>query len=173
MSLHIREATVWDAPDIEAVHYAAREAAYGDQVPREAFRALTAEERLARWREWLANPEITALVGEESGEIVGFATVRRGTDADLDPGVVAEMPTLYVHPEAWGRGYGLALCTATEIRAAQAGYSELVLWVLEINRRARSFYQRNGFVPDGARKKDDGPVPTSLIALRYRKTLPR
>ena len=173
MSLRIRDATMWDAADIEAVHYASREAAFGDQVPREAFRALGPEDRLVRWREWLSNPEITALVGEEVGEIVGFSTVRRATDVDLDTGLVAEMPTLYVHPAAWGRGYGLALCTATEVRAAEAGYAELVLWVLEINEQARRFYERNDFRADGARKTDDGPVPTSLIAVRYRKRLRR
>jgi len=171
MTVHIRDATIWDAADIEAVHYASREAAFGDQVPRAAFRALGPEERLARWREWLANPEISAIVGEEGGEIVGFATVRRATDADLNGGIIAEMPTLYVHPAAWGKGYGLALCAATEIRAAQAGYVELILWVLEINQRARRFYERNGFWHDGARKRDDGPVPTTLVALRYRKPL--
>ena len=54
-------------------------------------------------------------------------------------------------------------------RSAAAGYSSIALWVLRDNRRARRFYERAGFAPDGATN-----VLTrlsSVIELRYRRSL--
>ena len=54
-------------------------------------------------------------------------------------------------------------------RSAAAGYLSIALWVLRDNRRARRFYERAGFVPDGATN-----VLTrlsSVIELRYRRSL--
>jgi hypothetical protein len=47
--------------------------------------------------------------------------------------------------------------------------STATLWALEADARARAFYERVGWKPDGARKSDPG---TNLIAdLRYRLAL--
>jgi RimJ/RimL family protein N-acetyltransferase len=46
----------------------------------------------------------------------------------------------------------------------------VVLWVLEANERARSFYEKCGWIADGAEKRDAhrcGAQPQ----LRYRRTL--
>jgi GNAT superfamily N-acetyltransferase len=54
-------------------------------------------------------------------------------------------------------------------RSARAGYASIALWVLRDNRRARRFYERAGFTPDGATN-----VLTrlgSVIELRYRRSL--
>jgi GNAT superfamily N-acetyltransferase len=47
-----------------------------------------------------------------------------------------------------------------------AGFATGALWVLEANRRARAFYDRQGWVPDGARKVDD-PGDFVLAEVRY------
>jgi ribosomal protein S18 acetylase RimI-like enzyme len=54
-------------------------------------------------------------------------------------------------------------------RSAGAGYSAITLWVLRDNERARRFYDRAGFTPDGATNVLTrlGDVPE----LRYRRTL--
>ena len=54
-------------------------------------------------------------------------------------------------------------------RSAAAGYSSITLWVLRDNERARRFYERAGFAPDGATN-----VLTSLagvLELRYHQAL--
>ena len=114
---------------------------------------------------------IETLVGLEEGTIRGFCTLRSSADPDLDGGCVAEMPTLYVDPQSWRKGFGVDLCRALEERARSLGYDELSLWVLEVNSGARRFYRAAGFAHDGASKMDDGPIPAPLLALRYRKTL--
>ena len=128
-------------------------------------------ERVARWARWLANEDIHCIVAERHDEIVGFVTVRGATDSDLTHEHVAEMPTLYIAPEHWRSGLGTVLCHAGLDRARELGFDALVLWVLEINARARAFYAALGFQADGASRIDPG-TPEAFEAHRYRLELP-
>jgi ribosomal protein S18 acetylase RimI-like enzyme len=84
-------------------------------------------------------------------------------------GQVAELYALYVHPAWWSTGTGRALMDHVLAKACAAGYGCITLWVLEANARARRFYQRAGFTPDGARHvlEDLGGV----TEIRYRRAL--
>lgn len=168
--LRIRDAVTADAKEIEAVHYSSREAAYGERVPEWPPSGPDQAGRIARWERWLANTEISCLVRETGGSIVGFCTVRPSPDADADRSAVAEMPTLYVRPDAWRKGHGRALCAAGLERAVERGFRGLTLWVLEVNTPACAFYEAFGFRFDGVTKIDmssrDG-----LVARRYRLDL--
>lgn len=163
----LRDARVEDAAEIEAVHYAAREAIYRGKVAQWPPVGLSREARVERWADWLADTSIHCIVAERSGEIIGFSTVRPTPDEDEAPDRVAEMPTLYVRPDSWRSGLGRLLCSAALTRVAQLGFEELTLWVLEMNTRARAFYEAVGFAPDGAIKIDTG-TPEGLVAHRYR-----
>ena len=127
---------------------------------------MTLEERRVRWEEWLADPRWITIVAEVGGRIVGFGTLGPSRDADADSDLVAEMPTLYVHPSSWRKGIGRRLCDEVVSRATDLGYRKLTLWTLEANRGARLFYASLGFTADGGFKKDDDPLPTDLIAVR-------
>ena len=60
------------------------------------------------------------------------------------------MYTLYVTPEHWSTGTGRALTDAALDGLRTAGYRRVVLWTLTANARARRFYAKAGFAPDGA-----------------------
>jgi ribosomal protein S18 acetylase RimI-like enzyme len=169
-TLELRDGSVEDAQAIEAVHYASREAVYLGRVSDWPPAGPDRAGRIARWREWLSAPDIECIVAVDRGTIVGFCTVRRSPDEDAGADV-AEMPTLYVDPGSWRRGVGSALCRAGLERAAALGCDELTLWVLEMNVDARRFYERFGFVEDGATKVDEG-TRERLRACRYRIALP-
>jgi ribosomal protein S18 acetylase RimI-like enzyme len=167
----IRDARPSDAGAISHVHQASREALYRGRIPDTLVDVLSPEERLRRWQEWLDDPAVTTIVGEDDGRIVGFSTLRAAVDPDLDGATVAEMPTLYVHPTYWSCGWGTALCREIERRGVQQGFGLLTLWVMEMNERARAFYAARGFAEDGAEKLAEAPDPIALKALRYRKKL--
>jgi ribosomal protein S18 acetylase RimI-like enzyme len=166
-AITLRDGGCGDAEAIEAVHYASREAVYRGRVADWPPAGPDRKGRVERWREWLSDPDIVSVVGEVNGEVVGFCTVRSSGDQDADPTIVAEMPTLYVHPDAWHRGYGRSLCSEGLKRAVERGFHELTLWVLEMNIQARDFYSAFGFTLDAATKVDEGSIE-GLIARRYR-----
>ena len=75
------------------------------------------------------------------------------------------MYAIYAHPEHWSTGLGRALLPAA---VAALGGPPAVLWVLEANDRARRFYERAGWRPDGARKQADMLGGVQLPEIRYR-----
>ncbi|MDX1492521.1 MAG: GNAT family N-acetyltransferase [Longimicrobiales bacterium] len=165
----LRPGVVADAEAIEAVHYASREAVYAGRVADWPPPGPDRPGRIRRWQQWLSDPEISALVADDGGHIVGFCTIRPSQDEDVPPST-AEMPTLYIRPDYWHRGLGRSLCQAALDLASQAGFEILTLWVLEMNQRARRFYEIFGFEADGATKVDE-LTTERLVALRYRIAL--
>ena len=123
-------------------------------------------ERESGWskREWLAMFESALwVVARSRGRIVGLAAIiERGgsavaTTCRVGLGRTALPPARY-HPPA-DRG------TDRDVRV-DPGVSELVIWVLQGNDRARRVYQRLGFRPTGERQvlsDGAGPVEERLI----------
>jgi GNAT superfamily N-acetyltransferase len=123
---------------------------------------------------------IVATPDEAQAGIVGYASFGPETDVLGAPWPhplstageerrVAELYALYVRPAWWSTGTGRALMDRVLARSAAAGYSAVTLWVLRDNERARRFYERAGFAPDGATN-----VLTSLagvLELRYHQAL--
>ena len=115
-----------------------------------------------------------------AGGIVGYASFGPETDvlnapwphpltADGEGGRVAELYALYVRPAWWSTGTGRALMGKVLARTAAAGYRSITLWVLRDNQRARRFYERAGFVPDGAANVLTGLG--GVIEVRYRRAI--
>jgi GNAT superfamily N-acetyltransferase len=166
----IRSAVAADAIHVEAVHWASRTAAYQHIAGWPPTRPTQAE-RVEIWTEWLTDPEVTSIVAEVDDVVVGVCTIRPSTDADADPVTVATMPTLYVHPDAWHRGYGRALCAEAARRASERGFTVLTLWSIEKNARAHDFYTAFGFVAESMTiVVPDWPYEM-LTARRYRLAL--
>ena len=85
-------------------------------------------------------------------------------------GQVAELYALYVHPDWWSTGTGRALMDGVLHAVCAAGYLSARLWVLRDNSRARRFYERAGFAPDGASHTLQGLG--GVTEIRYRRPLP-
>ena len=63
-----------------------------------------------------------------------------------------EQPHLDKHPHAWSTGRGAQLHDGALAALAAGGSTLVTLWVLTSNDRARRFYSRYGWQPDGASK---------------------
>jgi GNAT superfamily N-acetyltransferase len=88
---------------------------------------------------------------------------------DGEDGSVAELYALYVRPAWWSTGTGRALMERVLARSSRAGYLSIALWVLRDNHRARRFYERAGFAPDGATNVLERVG--GVTELRYRRVL--
>ena len=102
---------------------------------------------LARWQSRIAQSNENVLVVETDSRIVGWATCgpARGTEGS-DTG---EVYGFYVDPDAWGSGVAYALMDAAVDVLEEQSLRPRIVWVLRDNSRARKFYGRHGFRPDG------------------------
>ena len=98
--------------------------------------------RVQRWQEILAGPARVRLA-DDGGTVVGFATVLPGR-----PGEPAHLAALYVRRSHLSTGLGQRLLD--EVLGDEAATLE----VFRDNARARRFYARNGFVPDGTEQEE-------------------
>jgi GNAT superfamily N-acetyltransferase len=157
----VRPAQVGHAEAIAAVHVAAWQHAYQEMLPPELLASLSVESRAQRWRQQLADARggHTWVVGEP---VRGFVSVGPSRDDDAADDI-RELYALYVHPADWGTGLGSRLMTV----AAEVLGNGATLWVLDANERARRFYERHGWRPDGGRKQETRGAAV-LDGVRYR-----
>jgi GNAT superfamily N-acetyltransferase len=152
--MEIRVAAVEDALAVETVRLQSWQAAYRGLVADRYLDAMAVDVR--RRADLIASGLATTLIAEDPHP-VGMAVFGPARDADCAGS--DELFALYVDPSRWRAGIGGALI------ACCAGVS--VVWVLEGNGRARAFYERHGFRPDGTRKVLDlgGPVTELRMLL--------
>jgi len=165
----IRRAKSSDARGIAKVHVAAWKAAYRGLLPDNTLDQLSVDDSEARWKERLAGAWGKILVAEQKDRIIGFAACGASRDEDLDK--VGELYVIYVHPEEWRKGYGATLIGEAMKHLREAGFEEVVLWVLRGNQQAIRFYEAAGFVADGASKVKQRTDGTELPVIRYRQSL--
>lgn len=146
MDYTLRHATADDADALVRMHTLAHEQCYPSQLPAAFFEARRANllDRVERRRPHLDSAEPRIIAVGAGDEIIGFADAGPGRDADRPREV--ELYSLYTLTRAYGSGLGAALLKAA------LGDSPAYLWVLEDNPRARAFYAKHGFQPDGERK---------------------
>ncbi|MFF2276724.1 GNAT family N-acetyltransferase [Agromyces sp. NPDC058126] len=146
----IRAAHADDAPGIARMHWESHQSTYIDPgfVTRERIEAWTLEQRLEGWRQVLdvaGGPERTVVVAVDGDLIVGFAdacTVDLADEPDAPRDL--ELKGLYLLDAHQGTGLG------QELLDAAIGDRPAYLWAMAGETRARAFYRRNGFEPDGA-----------------------
>jgi GNAT superfamily N-acetyltransferase len=162
----VRPARVDDAAAIAETHVRTWQAAYEHVFGAERLAALDLEARTANWQRWLRDPEPrwhVFVAEEENGRVVAFATLGEGRER----GDEAELYAIYALPEAWGSGAGPALMAAALEALREDGFRAAILWVLEDNPRARRFYEREGWAPDGARREGEH-LGIEVAEVRYR-----
>jgi len=122
-----------------------------------------------RWRTSLvprADGTATTVLDDE-GAVRGFARVGPVRDDDLAPSGLFEVRAIYLEPSAWGSRRGSLLLGAA-LDTVPADVPAVSLWVFAKNARARTFYERHGFEPDG-RQQDLDIGGAALAEVRYRR----
>jgi ribosomal protein S18 acetylase RimI-like enzyme len=144
--LTVRLATVADAPAIGACHNACWRQAYRGLLSAELLAAQDDAARADMWHGALSESVgQTVVVAEMGDRIVGLAAAGKSGD---EPAVRDRaLYALYILESTYGTGVGQRLFDAA------VGVERCSLWVAEANARAIAFYRRQGFRPDGARKR--------------------
>lgn len=125
------------------VHWQMWSEAYDEILPAEFQEQMTLDKC---WFYSQKYPENT-LIALDDAKVIGFVSYGDFRDSAT---IVGEIFALYVLKDYYGKGVGQQLMQAAF--AALDGYQEIILWVLEDNKRAIAFYEKMGFVFDGKEK---------------------
>ncbi|WP_017536767.1 GNAT family N-acetyltransferase [Nocardiopsis halophila] len=181
----VRAARAEDVDDIVRIQVAAWRAAYGPRLPAEVLAEMTGEEAGRAFREqWSAaigrpptsrhrmlvatdtSPEGP---GAASGRVrritVGFAALGPAQDPDRWPATDAEVYALHVDPAHAGTGHGSRLLNAAVDHLVDDGFRTVHLWVAEKGDPLRTFAERSGWRPDGARREVDAGGLLPMVRL--------
>lgn len=150
MDMELRQPSPADAEALARMHYASWQEAYDSLLPPEFWGEATERRWISRWTARLRSPQPDSVIWAalRDGEVFGFATAgpaRQNSTAGA-PVRDRELWSIYVRASEYGSGLADRLLEAVLPRQAPAE-----LWVFEANDRARGFYSRHGFRPDGAR----------------------
>jgi GNAT superfamily N-acetyltransferase len=140
----IRPATPADAATLAAIQEESSLAALAHVYPPELY------------------PFPTAAVEERWAAFDGLALLDDDGFVAVDP---PWLDALYVRPGAWRSGLAGRLHDAAVEALVAAGVDRARLWVLEENHRARRFYERRAWAPDGTTRVV--PFPPHPIDLGY------
>jgi len=152
MNLLIREALPEDAYELAACHISAWQSAYKDIVPDEYLSNMPAglKQRAEKFKQGI-DENSYYYVPTYDGKIIGKLVLWNSRDDDK-PGT-GEIGGFYLIETFWGKGYGREMMDFAIKFLNSLGYTEIFLWVLEENTRARRFYEKCGFTFDGVKKE--------------------
>lgn len=150
---YVRDAAPADLEAVLSMKARSWREAYGHLRDESFFAAAeaTLDRQAEHWRGLMAKGQVLWMAEDSRGRCVGLAAagpVQDPQDADLPQ---TQLSALYVLAEAQGSGVADALLERA------IGDSPCLLWVVEDNARAQSFYRRHGFAAVGDPVPLDGP----------------
>ena len=170
MGIVIRRVAPEEASEYVACHIACWRSAYRGIITDEYLdnMLLERERRTEDCRRALCAPgSFEFLCAEQEEKMTGRLIIGKSRDEDKPD--AGEIAAIYLLEEFWGKGYGRQMMEYATDRLKCGGYSEVIVWVLEENNRARRFYEKCGFVFDGTKKEITFDTP--LITMRYVRLL--
>lgn len=159
--MEIRYLSPQDNPaDVSFVYEQSWKHAYKGIVPQSYLDSIPS----GRWIQSISKSDMYNLVALEHRRIIGTSSYCASRWKKFDG--FGEIVSIYFLPEYTGKGYGSALLSRAIAELRKLEYREILLWVLEENISARSFYEKNGFVSTGE-YMDDKIAGKQLRELLY------
>jgi len=168
--IEIRIATPADAAAIAEIHVASWQATYRGIMPAPFLAGLSVGQRTKFWRDALAAGRTRVALALDENGVTGWVAHGPTRDTDKDR-TWGEIEAIYLHPSHCGKGIGTALVDCACRALHDAGHTWVSLWAIVANRRARAFYEREGFVAENDIKTFDIDG-TSIEEVRYWRALP-
>ena len=144
VQITVRPAERADAAAIARVHDEAWRSAYRGIIPGVALERMINRRGEDWWRRLIAHQR-GVLVLEVQRQVAGYVTF--GVNRSRSLRVRGEVYELYVAPAYQGLGFGARLFRAARGRLREARLGHFVVWVLEDNEPAVTFYRAMGGEP--------------------------
>jgi len=149
MNVSFRNATGDDAEALSALGTATFIDTFGHLYQPGDLEIFLRNHSVDAWAKELADPAFAVRVAELDGKMVGY-TKLGPPHLPFEPrGEAAELRQLYVVEEMKGQGIARVLIEWVIDRARERRADHLYLSVFTENHRARRFYEKYGFEPEG------------------------
>lgn len=163
----IRKAEIDDASRIAEIQISGWRYAYRGIIDDIIlFRKLNIEKKSQMIRETLREGKEEWFVYEENGIIKGMMII--GKSRDEEKSDCFELCAIYVEPLMIRNGIGKKMLEYFEETGKNRGFKEYIVWVLEKNIIGRSFYEKNGYKPDGKKLEIE---KLNAVEIRYCKKI--
>ena len=165
----LRPASLADCAGMAAVHARARSAYYRGLIPDQEL-AEYARTLPGRYQEIMSRPGMTVRCAEQDAVVVGVTVAGADREPAAGQAGTIRLYQIQVEPSCWRHGIGSRLMAACvrDWQAAGIGRARLDVW--EHNTRARAFYARHGWRPDG--RSRSGPDDSRYLGLMLRVPRP-
>lgn len=144
MKVTFRRAVAQDAAAISEIYALSWKAAYRSMVPQQYLDELKLDFWTRKFDSWVTTGKLKADLICADGVPVGcvaYGKAREEQFADW-----GEIVSIYVRPDCFHKGFGQKLMEIALTNLKADGYQNCYLWVLDENKNARQFYERNGFI---------------------------
>lgn len=129
-----------DLLEISNIYESSWKYAYKDIIPQDYLDSIPT----GNWISSIDKFRMNNLVIIENGRIIGTARISKSRWQQYSD--YGEIISIYLLPAYMGKGYGKYLLKKCIEELNILGYDKILLWVLEDNQRARTFYEKNGFL---------------------------
>ncbi len=149
MSVTYRTATADDADALALLGEATFKATFGHLYQPDDLAIFLQNHSPVNWAKELNDSAFTVRVAELDGKMIGYAKLGPPHLPFEPRGEAAELRQLYVVEEMKGQGIAHSLIDWVIDRARDRRADHLYLSVFTDNHRARRFYEKLGFEPEG------------------------
>lgn len=178
MDIIVRRAAVGDSAGMGEIHVAAWRFAYPDVMPADFLSRLSAKRSAVGWADSIrrfeaGEPDLpVTMVAERDEALVAMTCFGSNRAKQNEDDATGELWMLNAHPHSFGTGAATALHARAVAELGALGHRRAVLWVVEQNPRARRFYEREGWHPDGLRRTET-IGGADVAEVRYERELQR
>ncbi|WP_312354528.1 GNAT family N-acetyltransferase [Aminipila sp.] len=141
--MNIRKADRNDVKDISRIHALSWKKAYKGMLSQDYLDNLEEDFWVSAFDNWITSKALTVQLIFDKNEPIGCIAYGKSRDNTLPDW--AEIVSIYVLPEYFGRGCGKSLLHYALSDLKTMGYDHVFLWVLDKNHQAQIFYKKNGF----------------------------
>lgn len=141
----LRNADAQDAPLISRMIAASWRSAYRGLIDSTYLDRLPDGYWTPSMRAWLDSGRMNGLIAETDGQPAGCIIFGRSREEERPDW--GEIVSLYLLPEAMGKGLGRLLLTSAVQSLREDGYHHIFLWAIQGAAQAERFYLRQGFRP--------------------------
>jgi GNAT superfamily N-acetyltransferase len=168
MDIRITKANIEHANVFGEIAARSWQAAYKGIIPDDYLSGVTSESRAERFKMALSQmPEVEFFLVSVDNIPAGVMNIHPCADEDAKG--CGEIGAFYFLPEYWGKGCAAQAMEFALNRLRERAFPEAALWVLEENARARRFYEKHGFFPDGMKKTIN--LGKEMNEIRYKRSL--